>query len=590
MAGAFFFRLSFVHYKVRDGGMQNPFETFAREYDDTGVAVYDYHLKFLESNQAFDSFFGSHCRESLSDLLGHIADGEEFLAQMMMSVEMNQGEGSCNIAYNSEGKRREFKVKLNALGSGDDRKYLCSFADVTEFLFFQKVLMHRADNLESLDRNSPVGVFKAAVGGGVLYVNNGLVFMLGYKNEHQLYNIRLSEVWANLSDRERLLELLNKYKTVNGFETRWRRKKGTLFWVSLTATSQHDKNGKVAYFEVVVIDVDQKKKAEEDLKRLQNKLHRLIDSKTTELKRANNLLLKEVAVRQKAESIYSVLHAIAEETVKTESLHSLLKFIHNQLSRVIHTPNLCFAFYHPSTDTYTFPYSVDIKDSDSSSARSESMKGSLTDYVRTTGQPLLSNDDIYEKMIADRRILSIENPSDQWMGVPLRGSEGIWGVLSVKSYAMKHVFSSTDLVLFSGLAESISMGIDRYRTNQNRKRMESLYNTVVNNLNQGVLMCDPSDRIVFANEAFSCISGIPAEQLKGVSLSTLLSSENTERTTAVELRSMGERSSYQLTLIRPDGAKVPVAVSSIPGFDEGGSFQGTIGLFETVEEVENLMN
>jgi PAS domain S-box-containing protein len=503
---------------------------------------------------------------------------------------MDQGEGSCSIAYNSDGDRKEFKVRLIARGHGEARKYICSFKDVTEYLFFQKVLMHRSDDLESLDRNSPVGVFKAAVSGGVLYLNKGLVSMLGYDNEHQLYNLHLSEVWATLSDRKKLLDLLNENKTVNGFETRWHRKNGKLFWVSLTATCQHDRAGKIAYFEVVAIDVDKKKKAEEDLKRLQNKLHTLIDSKTAKLKRANNLLLKEVAVRQRAESIYSVLHAIAEETIKTQSLQDLLKFIHTQLSRVIHTPNLYFAFYHKSTDTYTFPYSVDREDGVDTFIGSESMKGSLTDYVRTTGQPLLVDNESYEKMVDDGRILPIGNPSDQWMGVPLRGAEGIWGVLVVQSYTMKNVFSSTDLVLFSGLAESISMGIDRYRTDQNRKRIESLYNTVVNSLNQGVLMCDQEDRILLANDAFSSIAGIPAEQLEGMELSSLISTRDAGRIKGVrEMRSMGERSSYQLTLIRPDGEKIPVIVNGIPRFDDGDNFQGTIGLFGVIEEVENLL-
>lgn len=570
--------------------MQNPFEKFAREYDNTAIGIYSHNLKFLDSNLSFDKFFNS-CRDySLSDLLAQMPSGEDFLSQMMMYVEMENGIGSCNLAYISDGNRREFKVKLIASGEGENKKYICAFTDVTEFLFFQKVLMHRSDNMESLDRNSPVGVFKSAVAGSVLYVNAGLVSMLGYNNEYELYNVKLTDVWATLSDREKLLALLAKDKTVNGFETRWRRKKGSLFWVSLTATCQRDKNGKIVYFEVVAIDIDQKKRTEEELKRFQNRLHSMIESKTAELKRANDLLLKEVAIRQRAESIYAVLHSIAEETVRTNSLNALLKFIHNQLSRIIHTPNLYFAFYHQATDSYTFPYSVDIEDSVEAFTNSESMKGSLTDYVRTTGQPLLVDENSYNKMIAEKRIIPIGTSSEQWMGVPLRGPGGTWGVLAVQSYTMKSIFSNTDLVLLSGLAESISMAIDRYRTEQNRKRIESLYNTVVENLHQGVLMCDPTDKILFANEAFCNIAGIPADQLKGMNIGSLISPRDTGRTTSVrEMRSMGERSSYQLTLIRPDGRKIPVTVSGIPRFEEGDSFQGTIGLFEVIEEGEFLL-
>ena len=218
------------------------------------------------------------------------------------------------------------------------------------------------------------------------------------------------------------------------------------------------------------------------------------------------------------------------------------------------------------------------------------MKGGLTDYVRATGKPLLIDEDTRKNMIAEEQIRAIGAPSEQWMGVPLRGPEGIWGVLVVQSYSMKNIFSNTDLVLLSGLAESISMAIDRYRTDQNRKRVESLYNTVVENLSQGVLMCDPGDTILFANKAFSSIVGIPAESLTGMKFDSLISSRDSGRTASVrEMRSVGQRSSYQISLIRPDGEKVPVTVSGIPRSEEGDVFQGTIGLFDVIEEGEHLL-
>ncbi len=570
--------------------MENAFEVYVRDYAKTGIVLYDHQLKYLDSNLAFTNFFNSCFRFSLPDLLEHISVKDDILSQMMMFIEMDLGENTCNIAYNSDGNRREFVVKLFARGDGAERKYICSFEDVTEFLFFQKVLMHRSDSLEDLDRNSPVGVFKAALTGSVLFVNTGLVSMLGYSNEHELYNIPLAKVWVTVSDRNKLLDLLKEEKTVNSFETRWKRKDGKPFWVSLTATCQQDKEGNIVFFEVVAIDVDEKKKAEEDLSLLQSRLNEIIDSRTTELKRANDLLLKEVAVRQRAESIYSVLHSIAEETVTTPSLKDLLEFIHNQLSRVIHTPNLYFAFYNQASGAYSFPYSVDIEDGVDDFLGVEFMKGSLTDYVRTTGLPLLVDEEIYCRMLKEKKIQAIGSPSEQWMGVPLRGPDGIWGVLVVQSYTMKSVFSNTDLVLFAGLAESISMAIDRYRTEQNRKRLDSLYNTVVDNLRQGVLMCDPGDRILFANEAFSNIVGIPAEKLKGMSFDSLLSSRDAGRTASVrEMRSHGTRNSYQIALTRPDGEKIPVTVSGIPRFEVGDSFLGTIGLFEIIEEGEHLL-
>lgn len=568
----------------------NPMDLFVREYTDTAVAVYDQRLNFLDGNRRFRETFPERFELPLQELLSNMVNGEDFLSQMMMVVEVEKTNGSCTMAYNHNGDRREFRVELFPADDDDEKKYICSFTDITEFLFVQKVLMHRSDSMERLDRNSPVGVFKAAVGGNILYVNSGLVSMLGYENEHQVYNLDLPATWVEVGDRDELLSVLRENKIINGFETRWKKKNGEVFWVSLTATGQVDRAGTLVYIEVVAVDIDQKKRAEEDLKRLQNRLHNIIDSKTAELKRANDMLLKEVAERQRAESIYAVLHAIAEETVRTTSLTALLEFIHQQLSKIIHTPNLYFAFYHKQTDTYSFPYSVDKQDGVEEFVGVDTMRGSLTELVRLTGKPMLVDHEEYRKMIEEKKVRPVGSPSEQWMGVPLRDSEGVWGVLVVQSYAMKNVFSQTDLVLFSGLADSISMAIGRYRAEQNRRRIESLYNTVVDSLVQGVIMCDPMDRILFANQAFARIIGIPAEKLEGRLFSEIIPERHAGRTASVrEARSLGKCSSYHISIVRPNGEEIPVSVSGIPRFEDGDTFIGTIGTFDVIEDGELLI-
>lgn len=568
----------------------NPMEFFLREYSKTAVAVYDIRLNHLDSNSAFKNTFMEKSELPLPELLSNMVSGEDFFSQMMTVVEVEKGKGFCTMAYDNAGNRKEFHVELLAVDEGDAKRYICSLNDITEYLFIQKVLMHRSDSLERLDRNSPVGVFKSAVGGSLLYVNSGLVLMLGYENEHQIFNLNLESTWVDVEDRDKLLDILKDKKIVNGFETRWKRKNGEVFWVSITATGQADKAGNLIYIEVVALDINEKKNTEKNLQRLQNRLQSIIESKTAELKRANDLLLKEVAERQRAESIYAALHSIAEETVTTKSLPGLLEFIHHELSKIVHTPNLYFAFYHKGTESYSFPYSVDKHDGVEEFLSLKAMQGSLTELVRLTGKPLLVDDEEYSRLVARKQVKEVGCRSEQWMGVPLRDSEGVWGVLVVQSYTMKSVFSQTDLVLFSGLADSISMAIGRYRAEQNRKMIEALYNTVVDSLVQGVIMCDPTDRILFANQAFSKIIGIPSEELEGKLFNDFISTRHAGRTAGVrEARSLGQCSSYHVSLLGPDGREIPVSVSGIPRFDDGETFIGTIGTFDVIEEGELLL-
>ncbi|PIE52241.1 hypothetical protein CSA37_07730 [Candidatus Fermentibacteria bacterium] len=569
----------------------NPFEFFAREHDETAVAIYDIKMNLLDCNRTFCETFLEKSKLPLTDLMAFMVNSDESLAQMLLVVEVEKSRGLCTMAYTAEGNRKEFRVRLNSIGEDADKKYICSFTDVTDCMFFQKVLMRKKDHLEKLDRISPVGVFNSSSGGSVLYVNSGLVAMLGYDNEYQVYNLELKDTWVNPADRDELLAILNKDRIVSGYETQWRKRDGTVFWVSLAATGQLDRSGNVSYIEVVVLNIESKKRTEKGHKQLQQHLHSIVNNKTAELQKSNEKILQEIAERQRAESLYEVLHSIAKETERTNSLHALLEFIHRELNKLVPTPNIYFAFFNKHTNRYYFPYSVDKGDCISSFITSEAMQGSLTEYVRTTGNPLLVDEKEFAKMLSAGKIKEVGPPCHQWMGIPLKDSQGVWGVLSVQSYDTKSLFSETDLVMLSGLADNISMAISRYRSELNRRKIQSLYNTVVDNLIQGVVMCDPEDVILFANRAFSGIMGIPAENLEGMNFADLIPEpDDVARAYRVrEARRLGESSSYHISLKRSTGELIPVSINGIPRFEDGDYFIGTIGLIDLLDEAEVLL-
>ncbi len=570
--------------------MIGPLEQFVQNYELKGIVVYNQRLDFVECNKSFRNIFLDFTENNLSALLQQIEKENNYLSQLIMAIETGQESAECTLAYDSINGRKNYNLRLTVTVCNGSKFFVCTFEDITEFLFLQSILSHQTDNLETLNGTSLAAVYRASVDGKVLYVNRGLVSMLDYSNERELYSLEPYQVWASISDREKLLQLLKTNNSINGFETRWRNKNNEIFWVSLAASCQYSPNNEISSFEVVAINVNEKKEAEIELQHLQNHLHNMVESKTIELQRANDLLLKEVSIRQRAESIYEILHSLAEKTTQTDSLNNLLEFIHNKLSSIIHAPNLYFAFFNRKANTYSFPYSVDQNDPVENFADVKLMKGSLTDYVRVSAKPLLVNKDGISKMEHNNQIRLVGSPCEQWMGVPLKDSSGVWGVLVVQSYTMQNVFSQSDLLLFSNLADNISMAISQYRAEQARKKIEALYNTVVDNLQQGVIMCDPEDNILFANKAFSNIVKIPPDILTTMNISELIPKKEVGRTASVrELRSIGERSTYHLTLIRKDGERINVSVSGIPNFESDNVFQGTIGLFEIIEDMDDFI-
>jgi PAS domain S-box-containing protein len=89
---------------------------------------------------------------------------------------------------------------------------------------------------KSLFESVPLGVGIISLEGRFLSHNDAMCQMTGYSGE-ELTRIDLKDVYQNPEDRERLLQRLRSEGPVHGFETRLRRKDGTLFDVNLTITS-----------------------------------------------------------------------------------------------------------------------------------------------------------------------------------------------------------------------------------------------------------------------------------------------------------------------------------------------------------------
>jgi len=114
---------------------------------------------------------------------------------------------------------------------------------------------------------------------------------------------------------------------------------------------------------------------------------------------------------------------------------------------------------------------------------------------------------------------------------------------------------------------------------------EKQYRTLVTSLQEGVGMTDTDDRLVYVNPAFCEMLGYVKEELIGRELAGLIPTEEHPRIDAeTELRKRGQKSRYELGMLRKDGEKRDIQVSVAPWTDEGGAFLGTIGAMMDVTD------
>ena len=130
---------------------------------------------------------------------------------------------------------------------------------------------------------------------------------------------------------------------------------------------------------------------------------------------------------------------------------------------------------------------------------------------------------------------------------------------------------------FLGVGRDIT---DSYNNRLALLQSEEKYRGIIQNLKYGLMEVDLNERIVYANEAMSQITGYSQDELIGKIASELLADE---RTTAVlekehEKRSGGEGSVYEIPIKQKDGSFRWAMISGAPIFNVDGSIRGSIGI------------
>jgi diguanylate cyclase (GGDEF)-like protein/PAS domain S-box-containing protein len=119
------------------------------------------------------------------------------------------------------------------------------------------------------------GIYRTSPEGRALLANPALAKMLGYDSpEETLAKVTNSanSVWAIPDERARYLQLLEERGEIRGFECRYKRKDGTIIWISLNGKKVCGPAGKTLYYEGFIEDITERKLAEAKLRERDERL------------------------------------------------------------------------------------------------------------------------------------------------------------------------------------------------------------------------------------------------------------------------------------------------------------------------------
>jgi PAS domain S-box-containing protein len=130
--------------------------------------------------------------------------------------------------------------------------------------------LHNAEQkYREIFEDAPEGIFLTAGGGGLVTVNPAGVKLLGYESFEEMRSLignSAYNVWNDTADRLRGTAIVEEQGIVRGFQCPFKRKDGTLIWVSITARALHGQDGKTLFYQGFFEDISEQKRLESALK------------------------------------------------------------------------------------------------------------------------------------------------------------------------------------------------------------------------------------------------------------------------------------------------------------------------------------
>jgi two-component system NtrC family sensor kinase len=156
------------------------------------------------------------------------------------------------------------------------------------------------DKYRMLFEQAQEGVFVATPDGDLLDCNDAFVTMLGYGSRDELMSLDVGSVLhAVPEEREAFRKEIEAHNYVRNFEITARRKDGTLLVVAQSCFATRDLNGNIDRYQGFVLDITEKKRSEDEMRRRNRELNALnamavIATQSFDLDEILNLTLRQV--------------------------------------------------------------------------------------------------------------------------------------------------------------------------------------------------------------------------------------------------------------------------------------------------------
>lgn len=288
-------------------------------------------------------------------------------------------------------------------------------------------------------------------------------------------------------------------------------------------------------------------------------------------------IAQDITEKRNSEILKQAIFSMAQAANSTKNLNELYAVVHNTISTIMPANNFYIALLNSKTNEISFPYFVDEKDSP---PQKRKYGEGFTEFVITTGKPLLSNLENSKKLNAQFNIVQEGLLPSIWLGVPLKFEGTTIGVMAVHHYHDETAYGEKE----KNMLEYVSTQVAKTIVFKQAEEQILKLSKVVEQSPVNILITNTNSEIEYVNPAFTQSTGYSLEEVLGKK-PNILKSGKTPTEVYVELWKTilsGKVWNGELINRKKNGELFVENANIFPVIDENGKFIFYIAIKEDI--------
>ncbi|MEW6702242.1 MAG: PAS domain-containing sensor histidine kinase [Bacteroidota bacterium] len=235
-----------------------------------GIVITDKEGNLLWANSAFAKMTGYSVKEMIGTKLNALKSGmhnDSYYAYMWSKINSGELWRGEIINKRKDGSLYTEEMTITPIKNtaGEIIYFVAIKQDITERKKAEEALGESELRFRGLYENATIGIYRTTPDGQILMANPTLLKIAGYESLDEIAKIGASNMYADATTRDIFQHELEERGKIFGFESKWKKKDGTIIYTRESARAVKDDDGNILYYEGTIEDISDKKKIEEDL-------------------------------------------------------------------------------------------------------------------------------------------------------------------------------------------------------------------------------------------------------------------------------------------------------------------------------------